>query len=108
MCVVSHVRLFVTPWTVAYQAPLSLRFSRQEYWSELLFPPPLDLPDQRLNTHLLHWQVDSLPLSHQKFFKTYNNIRFQRYKSFFIPSPRYNQPPFNFFFHYRSIFHCLS
>ena len=36
---------FVTPWTVADQAPLSMRFSRQEYWSELPFPPPGDLPD---------------------------------------------------------------
>src|SRR5574337_672802 len=36
----SRVRLFVTPWTVAYQAPPSMRFSRQEYWSGLLFPFP--------------------------------------------------------------------
>ena len=39
------VRLFVTLWTVACQAPLSLEFSRQEYWSGLPFPPPRDLPD---------------------------------------------------------------
>ena len=38
----SRVQLFVTPWTVAYQAPLSMGFSRQEYWSELPFPPPVD------------------------------------------------------------------
>jgi len=36
----SHVQLFVTPWCVAYQAPLSMGFSRQEYWSVLLFPSP--------------------------------------------------------------------
>ena len=36
----SHVRLFATPWTVACQPPLSMWFSRQEYWSGLLFPPP--------------------------------------------------------------------
>ena len=36
----SRVRLFATPWTVAYQAPLSMRFSRQEYWSGLPFPSP--------------------------------------------------------------------
>ena len=36
----SHVRLFVTPWTVAYQAPLSMGFSRQEHWSGLPFPSP--------------------------------------------------------------------
>ena len=36
----SHVRLFVTPWTVAYQAPPSMEFSRQEYWNGLPFPSP--------------------------------------------------------------------
>ena len=40
----SHVHLFVTQWTVAHQAPLSMGFSRQ-YWSGLPFPPPGDLPD---------------------------------------------------------------
>ena len=35
----------VTPWTVARQAPLSMEFPRQEYWSGLTFPPPGDLPD---------------------------------------------------------------
>ena len=41
----SHVRLFVTPWTVAYQAPLSMGFSRQEYWSGLPLPSRGDLSD---------------------------------------------------------------
>jgi len=41
----SHVQLFATPWTVALQAPLSMEFSRQEYWSGLPFPPPGDLPN---------------------------------------------------------------
>ena len=41
----SHFRLFVTPWTVARQAPLSMRFSRQECWSGLSCPPPGDLPN---------------------------------------------------------------
>ena len=40
----SHVRLFAIPWTVAYQAPPSMEFSRQEYWSEFPFPSPGDLP----------------------------------------------------------------
>ena len=40
----SHVQLFATLWTVACQAPLSMEFFRQEYWSELPFPPPGDLP----------------------------------------------------------------
>jgi len=41
----SRVWLFAISWTVAFQAPLSMGFSRQEYWSELPFPPPGDLPD---------------------------------------------------------------
>ena len=41
----SHVRLFVTPWTIAHQAPLSMRFPRQEYGSGLPFPSPGDLPE---------------------------------------------------------------
>ena len=40
-------QLFVTPWTVAHQAPLSMRFPRQEYWSGLPFPSPGDLPNPR-------------------------------------------------------------
>ena len=45
----SRVRLFVTPWTVASQAPLSLGFFRQEYWNGLPFPPPPgDLPDPEI------------------------------------------------------------
>ena len=39
-CVLSHVQLFLTPWTVALQAPLSMGFPRQEHWSRLPFPPP--------------------------------------------------------------------
>ena len=41
----TRVRLFTTPWTAAYQAPPSMEFSRQEYWSRLSFPSPGDLPD---------------------------------------------------------------
>ena len=41
----SRVRLFATPWTVAYQAPLSMGFSKQQYWSGLPFPSPGDLPN---------------------------------------------------------------
>ena len=41
----SHVQLFAMPWTVAHQAPLSMGFSRQEFWSGLPFPSPGDLPD---------------------------------------------------------------
>ena len=45
MKLLSYVRLIATPWTAAYQAPPSMGFSRQEYWSGLLFPSPGDLPD---------------------------------------------------------------
>ena len=44
----SHVRLFATPWTIAYHVPPSMVFSMQEYWSGLPFPSPGDLPDPRI------------------------------------------------------------
>ena len=47
-CVLSHVQQFATPWTVACQALLSVDFSRQEYWSGLLFSTPGDLPDPKV------------------------------------------------------------
>ena len=63
----SRVRLFKTPWTAAYQAPPSMGFSRQEYWSGLLFPPPGDLPSPRIKLiDFLHWWADSLPLNHRE------------------------------------------
>ena len=61
----SCVRLFATPWTVVFQAPLSMGFSRQEYWSELPYSPPGDLPTQESNPYLLcllHCRTGSLPL----------------------------------------------
>ena len=51
----SPVQLFASLWTVAWQGPLFLGFSRQEYWSELLCPAPGDLPDWRLNPCLLYF-----------------------------------------------------
>ena len=50
----SHVQLFVASWTVAHQAPLSMEFFRQEYWSRLPFPTPEDLPNPGIDPHLLH------------------------------------------------------
>ena len=61
----SHVWLFATPWTVAYQAPQSTGFSRQEYWSGLPFPSPGDLPHQGSNPGLLHYRQMLCRLSHQ-------------------------------------------
>ena len=45
MYILSYVQLFVTPWTVAFQAPLSMEFSRQEEWNGLPFPTPGNLPN---------------------------------------------------------------
>ena len=58
---VSRVRLFATPWTVAHHAPLSMEFSRQEYWSGLLFPSPGDLPDPGIEPESLALWADVLP-----------------------------------------------
>ena len=57
----SRVRLFVTPWTVAYQALQSMGFSRQEYWSGLPFPSPGDLPDPGIEPRSPALQADALP-----------------------------------------------
>ena len=61
MKLLSRVWLFVTPWTVAYQAPLSMEFSRQEYWSGLPFPSPGDLPDPGNEPGSPTLQADALP-----------------------------------------------
>ena len=55
----------VTPWTIACQAPLSMEFPRQEYWSRLPFPFPGDLPNLWIEPTPPTLQADSLPLSHQ-------------------------------------------
>ena len=61
MKLLSHVRPFATPWTVAHEAPPSVGFSRQEYWSGLPFPSPGDLPDQGIEPRSLTLQADALP-----------------------------------------------
>ena len=60
----SHVRIFATLWTVAYRAPLFMGLPRQEYWNGWSSSTPGDLPDSGVEPALLHWQADSLPLSH--------------------------------------------
>ena len=57
----SRVRLFATPWTISYQAPLSMEFSRQEYWSGLPFPSLGDLPDAGIEPGSPALQADALP-----------------------------------------------
>ena len=64
MCVcylLSYVQLLATPWIVAHQAPLSMGFPRQEYWSGLPFPPPGDLPDPGIKPEPPVLWAESLP-----------------------------------------------
>ena len=56
----SRIRLFVTPWTVAHQAPLPMGFSRQEYWSGLPFPSPGNLPNPGIEPGSPALQADAL------------------------------------------------
>ena len=61
MKLLSHVQLFAIPWTVAYQAPPIIEFSRQEYWSRLPFPSPGDLPDPGIKPRSPALQANALP-----------------------------------------------
>ena len=71
----SHVLLFVTPWTVACEAPLSMAYFQREYWTGLPFPPLGDLPNPGIkpaSPASLALQADSLPLSHQGIPHVFN------------------------------------
>ena len=57
----SRVRLFETPWTIVCKAPLSVEFSRQEYWSGLPFPSPGDLPHPGIEPKSPTLRADALP-----------------------------------------------
>ena len=61
----SRVQLYGTPWTVVYQAPRSMDFSRQEYWRGLPFPSPGDLPNPGIKPRSPALQVDSLQMGYQ-------------------------------------------
>ena len=66
MLMLSHVQLYAPPGTAAHQDPLSVGFSRQEYWSGWPFPPPGDLPSpgrEPPSLKFLQWQASSLPLA---------------------------------------------
>ena len=122
----SRVRLFGTPWTIAYQAPPSLGFSRQEYWSGLPFPPPGDLPDPGTKSNkqdspvtqklkLLDWKLKELlgwPKSSFSFlsknkrhiFHCHQELSFLFFLSFFLfffflPRTLFNNV-FTVLFHY--------
>ena len=64
---------------------LSVGFSRQEYWSGFPFPPPGDLPDQRMNLQLLHGLADSLPLSHWEALSHINHMPSHINLNHFLP-----------------------
>ena len=74
----SHVRLFATPRTVAYQAPLFMRFSRQEYWGGLPFPSPGDRPNPGIELGSPALQTDALPSEPKAYMKL--NAKFIRGK----------------------------
>ena len=63
---------FPTPWTVAHQAPLSMGFSKQEYWSGLQFPSPGNLADPGIEPASPIWQADSSPLCHLYAYITFS------------------------------------
>ena len=69
----SRVQLFATPWTIAYHAPLSMGFSRQENWSGLPCPPLVDLPNLGNEPRFPTLQVDSLPSNNRKSRNTWSN-----------------------------------
>ena len=71
----SRVRFFATPWTVAYQDPPSMGFSRQEYWRGLPFPSPGDLPDPGIEPGSPTLKVKSL--SHVQLFATPWTVAYQ-------------------------------
>ena len=68
----SHIQLFVTPWTVACQAPLSMEFSRQEYWSGLPFPSPKGrIPDIYLSFNI----IGAILLSRKDVFSHFSRVQ---------------------------------
>ena len=66
--------LYVTPWTIDCQAPLSVEFSRQEYWSGLTFPSSGDLPDPGIESGSPALQADSSPSELPGKQKTYSTV----------------------------------
>ena len=89
----SCVRLFATPWTVAYQGPLSMGFSRQEYWSGLPFPSPGYLPNPGIEPRSSTLQADPLPseppgkpeVVHKSLYHHFNQYRAHSKLPSFIP-----------------------
>ena len=76
-----------TPWTVAHQAPLSMGFSRQEYWSGLPCPPSEDLPNPGIEPRSPTLQVDSLSLIHQSLALSKPHAKITQGQESRLPSP---------------------
>ena len=95
----SPIWLFVTLWTLAHQALLSRGFPRQEHWSGLPFHSPGDQPNPRIQPcllHLLHWQAESLPLSHLGSLKLFYKTPCTSLLNFLVPSC-FSLPCLNFY-----------
>ena len=94
------VRLFATPWPVAYQAPQSMEFSREEYWSGLPFPSPGDLPNPGIEPGSHALQADALPSEppgnsrHCNWYLFNGNILtiFYLFTYFLSPNPAFYLP----------------
>ena len=87
VCVLSHVRLFVAPWTVAHQTPLSMEFPRSEYWSRLPFPPTVDLPEPGIEPASLSSPVLACKIFPLFLAAYYNFVNFSS-KTFHVLSLR--------------------
>ena len=86
-CILSHVRFFVTSWTIARQAPLSMGFSRQEYWIGLPFPTPGDLADPGIKPTspvAPALQAYSFPLSIREASCHILNYTYKQYHMIFV------------------------
>ena len=87
----SHIRLLATPWTAVCQAPLSLGFSRQEYWGGVPFPPPGNLPNPGIEPESLTSTAlpgDSLPLMlpGMPYFNSRSTIKMSAHKFWLLPT----------------------
>ena len=101
MCVrwsLNHVHLFVTSWTVALQAPLSIEFSKQEYWSGLPFPSPGGLPNPGIEPRSPALQADSLPAEPELVPRNLNLLNHIPWGQGRFFSPQGLKPFANFFF----------
>ena len=88
----SRVRLFVTPWTVAYQAPPSMGFSRQECWSGLPFPSPGDLPNPGIEPRSPALQADTLPSEPPGMGFSKSNAKRELYSNTSLPQETRETP----------------